>query len=41
MTKAGVQLVVHIRVFPTYTVAQQARMLNVDGFIGLVRGRQG
>lgn len=40
MANEGVQLVVPTTVFPTYTDAQHSRMLNVGGFIELVRSRQ-
>lgn len=40
MANEGVQLVVPTAVFPTYTDVQRSRMLNVGGFIKLVRSRQ-
>lgn len=40
MATEGVQLVVPTAVLPTYTVVQRSRMLNVGGFIELVRSRQ-
>lgn len=40
MTNEGVQLVVPTTVFPSYTDTQRSRMLNVGGFIELVRSRQ-
>jgi len=40
MANEGVQLVVPTTVLPTYTDAQRSRMLNVGGFIELVRSRQ-
>ncbi|HNO06434.1 MAG TPA: type II restriction endonuclease, partial [Flavobacteriales bacterium] len=40
MAQELVQLVVPTAVFPTFTDAQRSRMLNVGGFIELVRSRQ-
>lgn len=40
MANERVQLVVPTTVFPTYTDAQRSRILNVGGFIELVRSRQ-
>jgi hypothetical protein len=40
MTAEHVQLVVPASVLPTYTAAQRACMLNISGFIELVRSKQ-